>query len=216
MGLFDFFKKHKNEVKTTYDGVTFWTSKPISNEEYQRQRQAEIDWLERKYDLSTLEGINSIPVPRKKSPPGTGVSSPTGKIEYYLLLKANQYKKDGETEKALACYRKANDLMPYSSTEYGREPYMRLPRYLRELRLFDEARAEEAKITRLFLSGLVMDYGEDDPQTAHKRAEYEWLWEHLPDICPKSLSAYSRMKNQKTEKYKALVAEAAKLGYKIK
>ena len=48
------------------------------------------------------------------------------------------------------------------------------------------------------------------------RRDYDWLWEHLPEICPKSLSAYSRMKNQNSEKYQILVAEANALGYIIK
>ena len=216
MGLFDFFRKLKGEVKITSGGTTFWVPKPISNEEYQRKRQAETNTLESRYDLSTIDGIKAIPVPRRKEKPTGGIGSPTGKIEYYLLLKAGQYESSGDVELALACFRKANELMPFSSTEYGREPYMRLPRYLRKLRRFDEAREEEAKIARLFTSGQVFDYGDDDPKVAQKRKEYDWLWEHLPEHCPKSLSAYSRMKNQKTEKYKALVAEAAKLGYKIK
>ena len=217
MGLFDFFKrkKHEKEVKVTYSGRTFIAPKAMSSEEYQRHRQTEIDTLERQYDLSTVEGINSIPVPKFKAKPAPGISSPTGKIEYYLMIKAGQYEKTDEVELALACYRKANELMPMSSTEYGREPYMRLSRYLRRLRRFDEARAEEAKISQLFASGLVFDYGEDAPDVARRREEYDWLWEYLPDLCPKSLSAYSRIKNQKAEKYQPIIAEAKKLGYII-
>lgn len=218
MGLFDFLKRKPREKEelVTYNGLSFMAPKPMSSEEYNRHRQAEIDKLERKYDLSTVGGINAIPVPKQKERPAAGISSPTGKIEYYLMLKGGQYEKAGEVDHALACYRKANELMPFSSTEYGREPYMRLPRYLRKLRRFDEARTEEAAINKLFLSGLVFDYGEDDPKTAKRRAEYDWLWEHIPSLCPRSFSAYSRIKNQNTDKYKELVAEAKKLGYKIK
>lgn len=210
MGLFTILSKLWSS------SPSFEAPAPISNDEYQRHRQAEIDALERRYDLSTVEGINAIPVPRTKEQPAEGISSPTGKIEYYLMIKAGQYEKTGEVDLALACFRKANELMPMSSTEYGRQPYMRLPRYLRQLRRFDEAREEESRIERLFSSGLVFDFGGDDPKTTKVRAEYDWLWEHLPSVCPKSLSAYSRMKNQKTEKYTAIVAEAAQHGYKIK
>lgn len=206
MGLFDFLLKPKSSRPS------FEVPAPISNEEYQRHRQAEINVLERRYDLATVEGINAIPVPHSKARPAGGISSPTGKIEYYLMIKAGEYEKAGEVDLALACFRKANELMPMSSTEYGRQPYMRLPRYLRQLRRFDEAREEEAKIERLFSSGFVFDYGGDDPKTAKIRAEYDWLWEHLPSLCPKSMSAYSRMKNQKTDKYLAIVAEAKKHG----
>lgn len=46
--------------------------------------------------------------------------------------------------------------------------------------------------------------------------EYYWLYEHLPEIAPKSLSGYSRMKNSKSKNFMKIVAEAEKLGYKIK
>ena len=211
MGLFDMFKKKTGPVYTQSSAPA-----PMTAEEYNRHRQVEINALERRYDLSTVAGINAIPIPKVKQRPSGGIGSATGKIEYYLMLKAGQYEKAGAVDLALACYRKANALMPFSSIEYGREPYMRLPRYLRKLRRFDEARFEEAQIATLFASGLVFDYGGDDPQTALRRAEYDWLWEYLPNICPKSFSAYSRMKKEKTDKYKILVAEAKKLGYIIK
>lgn len=218
MGLFDFLKrdKHRGEEKITSGGVTFWAPKPISNEEYQRKRQAESNHLERKYDLSTVAGINAIPVPKHKEASTASLPSVTGKIEYYLLQKGGSYEKDGEDELALACYRKANQLMPMSSTAYQRESYMRLPRYLRKLRRFDEARAEEAKLNALFASGLVFDYGGDDPKTAKNRADYDWLWEFLPELCPKSFSGYTRMKNSNSEKYQQLVQAAKARGRNIK
>ena len=247
MGLFDFFKRKKREeeVEVTYNGLTFMAPKPISNEEYQAKRRAEMDHWERKYDLSTVAGINAIPVPKFKARPSGGIGGATEKIEYYLMMKAGQYENAGEAELALACYRKANAIMPMSSTAYEYDRYMRLPRYLRKLRRFDEARAEEAKISAMFPdSGIFQQdkdafiadmrlFGhsareaerlykehcaecEEERQKLRRHEEYDWLWEHLPEHCPKSFSAYSRMKNQKTDKYNALVAEAKKLGYKIK
>lgn len=62
------------------------------------------------------------------------------------MLKAEQYEMAGQVELALACYRKSNELMPLNGvSSYPKERYMRLPRYLRKLRRFDEARAEEEK-----------------------------------------------------------------------
>ena len=330
MGLFDFLLKSFQSRPRAELG------KPMSSESYNRHRQSEINRLERKYNLSTVAGINSIPVPQRKVKPLGGVPSVTGRIEYYLMLKAGQYEKAGEVDLALACYRKANELMPVSPVEYEKDRYLRLPRYLRKLRRFDEARAEEAKIEQMF-GAATRFIGEDkraektrkdlfrnlreldtdlveasyircccaecakyrervysvsgrdrrfpklpdallagdhdcgimlwpfidgvnsmrtrnekdlegkaiikysnrpfvDDRTPEElrdlagikqqeqvdlareqnRLDYDWLWEYLPEICPKSLSAYSRMKNQKTEKYEALKAEAAKHGYKIK
>lgn len=328
--------KSREEQLVEYGGLTFMAPKPISNEEYQRKRQAEMDVWEKKYDLSSVQGIEAIPVPKRKEPSGGGIQSVTGRLEYYLMLKAGQYETAGEVDLALACYRKANALMPVSPVPYDRDRYMRLPRYLRKLRRFDEARVEEAKIEELFGEGNrfvgeskwaeernkrlfsdlkqlktdlveasyircccaecakyrervysvsgkdsrfpklpeyllagehdcgIMLYpfldgvnsmrtrdGKDlngakiikysnrpfvddrppdelrdiegierqratDSVREQNRKDYDWLWEHLPSVCPKSLSGYSRMKNANSENYQKIVAEAAKLGYKIK
>lgn len=218
MSFFDFLvkKKHPDKSRTVSIDPVFSTPASISAEEYRQNRLNEVDMLERKFDLSTVEGISAIPVPTQKEEISSGMPNVTGRIEYYLTVKAGQFAANNDVDLALACYRKANELMPLSSVEYGREPYMRLPRYLRKLRRFDEARAEEAKIIRIFSSGSVIDYGEDPPEIAIKRAEYDWLWEFLPDLCPKSLSAYSRMKNANSEKYQHLIKAAASLGYEIK
>ena len=44
---------------------------------------------------------------------------------------------------------------------------------------------------------------------------YEWLQQNLPDICPKSISSFRRMKNQNTKNYQRLAEEARKLGREI-
>ena len=312
MGFFDLFKSSKPEE-----------SKQLSNEQYQSKRKKEIDILEKKYDLSTVEGINAIPVPKKKQ---DIPNSMTGQIDYYIILKAGQYEKENQTELALACYRKANELMPVSGTEYPQERYMRLPNYLRKLHRFDEARIEEEKIKKYFekndprkkylaekllsakqlktdlvvsssiggccsecakyrdrvysISGkdkrfkpipdILLDpthpcgitlhpfiYGVNtlyakntkkvdtlkysnrplvDDRTPEELQEYEnllivtkkqeekelnrkdynWLFEFLPEDCPKSFSGYTRVKNANTEKYQKLVLKAKEKGYTIK
>lgn len=47
---------------------------------------------------------------------------------------------------------------------------------------------------------------------AKRRIEFEWITEHLPDIAPKSLNAYTRMKRIHSEKYIHIKKEAEKLG----
>lgn len=331
MGLFDFFKKHKGEHKETRDGITCWAPDSISNEKYQAMRQKEMQHWERKYDLSTVQGINSIPVPTRKTD-FSGSGSITGQLDYYLMLKAGQYKAAGQVELALACYRKANELMPMCAvSSYPKERYMRLPRYLRKLRRFDEARAEEAKIEKLFSLGSSLSdadevryreskaaelrwaeregsdlvevswisgccetcgkyrgrifsmkgrdkrfprfphdfcencgltyfpfwFGVDIPQYSNKRGnaliremnkpfvdtrtkedienyrlclfrvetererercrtDYDWIWEFLPELCPKSFSGYMRMKNANTKTFQKIASEAKKLGRDIK
>lgn len=46
--------------------------------------------------------------------------------------------------------------------------------------------------------------------------EYYWIYEHLPEIAPKSLSGYTRMKNTKSKNFIKIVDAARELGYDIK
>lgn len=63
MGLFDFFKNKSAGVEKQYteNGNAYWVTKPISAEEYEEKRNAEIAWLESHYDLTSARGIMSIP-----------------------------------------------------------------------------------------------------------------------------------------------------------
>lgn len=47
------------------------------------------------------------------------------------------------------------------------------------------------------------------------RQDYNWIWEHLPDIAPKSYGGYRNMKNQNSKNYQKLVATAKEHGYII-
>lgn len=46
--------------------------------------------------------------------------------------------------------------------------------------------------------------------------EYYWIYEHLPEIAPKSLSGYTKMKNAKSKNFIKIVNAARELGYEIK
>ena len=48
-----------------------------------------------------------------------------------------------------------------------------------------------------------------------RKIEYRWVCENLPDLAPKSLSAYTRMKNSKTPSFIKLADEAFKLGVSL-
>ncbi len=240
MGLFDFLKKCTGKQNLSYGGVENQTKNAISNESYQAMRQNEMIYWERRYDLSTVNGINSIPVPLPKSDAFQSKSI-TGQLDYCLMLKAEQYEMAGQVELALACYRKSNELMPLNGvSSYPKERYMRLPRYLRKLRRFDEARAEEEKIKRLFPNGGIYEQSksefisnmmyvghtraqaealyktykserEAERQKECFRADYDWIWEFLPELCPKSFSAYMRIKNANSEKYTQIIVAAQKM-----
>lgn len=44
---------------------------------------------------------------------------------------------------------------------------------------------------------------------------YDWIQENLPDLCPKSYSAYRRMKTQNAKNYQRIVAAAHDLGHEL-
>ena len=48
-----------------------------------------------------------------------------------------------------------------------------------------------------------------------KHAEYEWLEDTFPQICPKSISTYTRMKKTQSKKYLELKREALKMGKEL-
>ncbi len=323
MGLFGFFKKAKKESSAQISiHLEPMFPDPISPEEYDRKREIERQYLESKYDFNSVEGINAIPVSIHEDHPEL-ICGVTGNIEYFLQFKAAQHEKDGRVELALACYRKSNEIMPLrSDVYYDKDRYMRLPQYLRKLRRFDEAKAEEEKIQKHFVSidlkadrlkesiqqakslgtdlleatyiraccsecakfrnriysisgkdvrfpklpshllntqhdcGIALfpflyrvnsmqdpsgktidpirysrrpfvddrdeneknDYlkflqrQEDDRIRKLVSADYDWVWEFLPELCPKSRSAYSRMRNMNSERYKQIVQAAAERG----
>lgn len=50
---------------------------------------------------------------------------------------------------------------------------------------------------------------------ARSRAEYEWICNYLPELAPKSLGGYTKMKNANSANYQKIVAAAKSKGYTI-
>lgn len=48
-----------------------------------------------------------------------------------------------------------------------------------------------------------------------RRMEYNWICYNIPELAPKTLSVYTRMKNSKSPKYLELKQKAAEVGYEI-
>lgn len=81
-----------------------------------------------RYDMDSLEGINSIPVPAKNYHTG----DPTKDCIYYLLQrKATEHKKAGRMDCAIACLRKSNELSDYEKRPLlTSKEYLRLVKYI--------------------------------------------------------------------------------------
>jgi tetratricopeptide (TPR) repeat protein len=103
-------------------------------------------WL-RGPDLNSIDGIQSIPVPKTKEKSSHDVKD---RMEYILQRKATEHKKNGRMDLAIECLKKSNELMPYSFFEYARKDYERLVKYLKLAKRFDEARAEEKQLDKMF------------------------------------------------------------------
>lgn len=89
----------------------------------------------KKYDMETVAGINSIPVPAG------------GDTYYVLQRKATEHKRNGKMDEAIACLRKSNAL---SDHEYKpllmEKDYMRLVKYLEAAGRKDEAAVAKNEI----------------------------------------------------------------------
>lgn len=205
---------------------------PISNEEYLKIREQEWERLERFYDFNSVEGIRSIPVPCKEVNGG----SPTGRVEYYLRgICFNNHLKNGRNDLALECLMKAQDLMYVSDMIWKYDDFISLVSYLHKIGLHDEARAEEQRVDNFFkknsrvpkmkpwnfpsLSSFfawkknVKEQENEEERKRTLRHEYYWFQEFAPEICPKSISGYSRMKNLKSKKYLELAEFAKSKGF---
>lgn len=204
--------------------------KQISNDEYQKMRALEIKRLEYWYDLNTVEGIMRIPVPCWEP----NHDSPTGRVEYYLRGQCfNKHKKNGRNDLALACLLKAQELMYISDMIWKYDDFMRLVVFLHKIGRHEDAKREHRRLDQFFDDrGLYPKLKRRDFETRknylswketvsalereHIRKqgiykEYFWLQEHFPDICPKSMSSYSRMKTQNTVGYRKIMAAVGEL-----
>lgn len=149
MSIFDFLHSFIDEVRPQRGGVAFQAPEPISNEEYQAYRQAEIAALEAKYDLSSVEGIMAIPRDASLHH-GGGIHSYTGDIDYYLRNKGYGYEKAGNIKLAILCLKKSNEIRMFCRNGYRRDDYYSLVRMLALHGRVDEAQAEKDRIDRFF------------------------------------------------------------------
>lgn len=137
-----------NNVDTT---VSIWDDPEKTLEEknaaYLAMRDKEIVRLNAAYDFNSIEGIRSIPVPCIEVNGG----SSTGRVEYYLRGQCFvRYEKEGNEELAIACLKKAQELMFISDMIWKRYDFLRLVEYLYKIGRWEEAETELARIDKFF------------------------------------------------------------------
>lgn len=164
MGIFDFLKK-KIMVPTNLsreDTTMSYTANPSTiiqtnqailqdesksldeqNAAYLAIREEEVRRLNETYDFNSIEGINSIPVPCRQ----VNGDSVTGRVEYYLHKKCfADHWNAGRTDLALACLRKAQELMFVSDIVWSRKDFLYLVTHLYEAGYDEEAEIQLKRI----------------------------------------------------------------------
>lgn len=120
------------------DGIIKNKKERLYNNTDSKQHQSAI------YDMDSLYGIQSIPVPAQNYNTG----NPTKDCIYYVLQrKATEHKKNGHMDLAIACLRKSNELSDYENRPLlMQKDYFRLVKYLEYDGQYTEAAHEAEKI----------------------------------------------------------------------
>lgn len=115
--------------------------------EYSAMRDEEVRRLNAAYDFNSIEGVNNIPVPCRE----VNGASTTGRVEYYLRGQCFfQHWEAGNIELALACLRKAQELMYVSNMLWRKTDFLHLVCYLYEAWKDDEAEKELERVNSYF------------------------------------------------------------------
>jgi len=137
MGIFS-----KKQIRNQSNSVPLQMPEPSSSEEYNQHREKIDNHFEKRFDLNSIRGINAIPVKEYHY-----LDEITGRIDYVLRMKAGVHATNKRMDLAIACLRKAQEIMPKSPVGFWQErDYMRLVSYLIQDGQFDEARAEWNRI----------------------------------------------------------------------
>ena len=96
------------------------------------------------HDLNSIEGIGAIPIPKYER--FSGLASPMDNIEYILHRKATEHKKNERMDLAIACLRKANEIMPHSNFTWNAKDYLRIVKYMELDGQYEAAQEEEERL----------------------------------------------------------------------
>lgn len=226
MGLFHKLFNKNNNTKISFD-INLNSNDNFDPEEYARYNEEKIMEFKNRYDLTTIEGIQSIPISEAKKYPDGG-KSVVYMPEQILNRQATEYKKENKFDLAIECLKKANELYPYSFYAYQRNNYERLVDFMILAKKFDDARKTHNQLdievgTRLDELKHLQDYAEESetesrdsyydrvikPNIDEERdkEEYYWLLENIPNIAPKSFGGYRKMKRTNSDNYKKIIQE---------
>lgn len=233
MGFLDFIFNRK---KLKFDKYVKEERETFDKDAYDSFNEKKIKEFLDKYDLTTIEGIKSIPILEAKKYPNVNDVSVVYMPEQILNRKATEYKKEKKFDLAIECLKKANELYNFSPFAYQRKDYERVVDMMILAGRYSEAKQEHKRLDSLLgseldelkkLQNFVVRNNEETREGYQKRVidpyleeyrdreQYYWLLENIPYLAPKSFGGYRRMKKGKSENYKKIVNEVNKLGYNL-
>ena len=139
-----------------------------------------------KYDLENLDDLKRIPVP--KFPPHQNIMEGygvTGNLDYVLRMKAGSFYNRKDKIRCSACSVLDHDANYQQLINHIKDN----PEYIKQQEAFHKKNL--------------------------MRKEYYHIFYELPELAPKSFSAYSRMKNAQTKNFLKLKDQAIKHGISI-
>lgn len=96
---------------------------------------------------------------------------------------------------------------------FSNRPFVddRPPEVIEEAARFQDELKAEAQKRQIYYDTII----EKDAERWQCKREFNWIQSNLPELCPKSLSGYRRMKSQNTKNYQKIKALAAEKGVKL-
>lgn len=169
------------------------------------------------YNMETVESINSMKIPKFAFNDGFTGYGTTGSLDYVVRMKAAHLRNKGKVAESDACYRKSTDLMQASGIPYDMTPYLYLAKELLREGRFEESEKEEDRIYAIFHTTRksVNSNPKIRPYITQEDREYYRIKYLLPNVAPKSISGYTRMKKENTPNFQKIYAAATSAGISI-
>lgn len=218
MGIFNIFKKEK----ATYDGQALFFKKG----QLEKIKGNQDNWYDpmyiiydgKTYNMESVESIQSMEIPRFAFNDGFTGYGIKGSLDYVVRMKAGNLREKGKIEESDACYRKAIELMKASGVAYDMTPYLYLAKDLLREGRFEESEMEEDRIYAMFETTREKENSSKDcrPYITQEDREYYRIKYAMPEIAPKSIAGYTKMKNAQSENFMKLYDAAKAAGIKIK
>ena len=167
--------------------------------------------------METMDGIRALTVRMFAFPDAFSGYGVTGSLDYVVRMKAANLRNKGMIEESNECYRKANILMKASGIAYDMTPYLYLAKELLREGCFLESEAEEEKVYAMWNTSREIVSSDPDtrPYITQEDREYYRIKYLLPEIAPKSISGYTKMKRNNTPNFQKIAEIAKQAGIEI-